>query len=66
MHTRVDVDQEDWPSINSWMDVILDKLDGLELVTALDYLDLSEESAETGYSRTRPFTATMTVSVVVA
>ncbi len=47
------------------MNGVLEKLDRLELVTAMDYLDLSEQSTDTGYSRTRPFTATMTVSITL-
>jgi len=59
---RVDVDLEDWPVINAWMDSLLESLASLELNTSSDYLDLSVMEEETGHSRTRPFMAEMTVS----
>lgn len=62
LHSRVDVDLEDWPVINKWMESVLDKIKKLELKTNMDYLDLTNQTEDTGYSRTKPFTAAMTVS----
>ena len=61
LHSRVDVDLEDWPVINKWMDGVLDKITKLNLTTSVDYLDLSDQTEDNGYSRTKPFTSTMTV-----
>lgn len=63
LHSRVDVDLEDWPVINKWMDGVLNKITelNLNLTTSVDYLDLSDQSEENGYSRTYPFTSAMTV-----
>ena len=59
----VEVDQEDWPVIDSWIAAVSSSLLGLPLTTAVDYLDLSSQGGEGegGFSRTRPFTSTMTV-----
>lgn len=62
IHARVDVDLEDWPTINGWMDTALENVSKLDLSTSTDYLDLSVIEEETGHSRTRPFLAQMTVS----
>ena len=62
LYNRVDVDLEDWSLINKWMDAVLDSLVKLDLETRMDYLDLSNQVEESGYSRTRPFKARMTVS----
>lgn len=62
LHSRVDVDLEDWPVINKWVDNILNEVTKLELTTSVDYLDLSNQTEDSGYSRTKPFTSTMKVS----
>lgn len=62
LYSRVDVDLEDWPVINKWMVGVLDKVTKLELTTDVDYLDLSNQTEDTGYSRTKPFTSVMAVS----
>ena len=62
LYRRVDIDQEDWPSIEGWMEGLLERVAELELRTEMDYLDLSAAGDETGHSRTRPFMAPMTVS----
>ncbi len=59
----MDIDLEDWPTINGWMDGALEALGRLDLSSATDYLDLSVLEEETGHSRTRPFMAEMTVSL---
>ena len=64
LHSRVDVDLEDWPVINKWMNGVLNNITDLNLATSVDYLDLSDQSEDTGYSRTNPFTSTMTVNAV--
>lgn len=66
IHTRVDVDLEDWTVINTWMEGVLDKITELELTTCIDYLDLSKQQYydDDAYSRTRPFTSTITVRVI--
>jgi len=58
----VDIDQEDWPSINTWMEGVTQEVAKLNLRTEMDYLDLSALE-DTGYSRTRPFLAEMIVSL---
>ena len=58
----MDVDLEDWPTINGWMDSALEGVAKLDLSTRMDYLDLSVMEEEVGHSRTRPFMAQMTVS----
>lgn len=63
MYSRVDVDLEDWSVINKWMDGVLDGLVKLDLETKMDYLDLSNQVEESGYTRTRPFISTMKVSL---
>ena len=63
LHSRVDVDLEDWSVINKWKDGVLDKIMKLELTTSIDYIDLSNQTEDTGYSRTKPFISTMMVSV---
>ena len=63
LHSRVDVDLEDWSVINKWKDGVLDKITKLELTTNIDYIDLSNQTEDTGYSRTKPFISTMMVSV---
>ncbi len=63
LQARVDIDLEDWPTINGWMDGALEALGQLDLSSATDYLDLSVIEEETGHSRTRPFMAEMTVSL---
>ena len=62
LHRRVDIDQEDWPKISSWMEGVVGEVTKLDLKTDTDYLDLSAVE-ETGHSRTRPFLAEMTVSL---
>ena len=62
LYKRVDIDQEDWPSIEGWMEGLLERVVGLDLKTEMDYLDLSSVGEESGHSRTRPFMAPMTVS----
>ena len=57
----MDIDLEDWPAINGWMDGALGGVAKLELKSANDYLDLSVMEEETGHSRTRPFMSEMTV-----
>ena len=57
----MDIDLEDWPAINGWMDGALEGVAKLELRSANDYLDLSVMEEETGHSRTRPFMSKMTV-----
>lgn len=61
LYRRVDIDQEDWPSIEGWMEGLLERVVELDLRTELDYLDLSSTGDETGHGRTRPFMAPMTV-----
>ena len=61
LHSRVDVDLEDWPVIDKWMNSVLNKITDLNLTTSIDYLDLSNQKEDNGYSRTNPFTSTMTV-----
>jgi hypothetical protein len=61
----VDVDLEDWPVINKWMDGVLNKITELNLATSVDYLDLSDQSEDNGYSRTNPFTSIMTVNAIL-
>ena len=62
IHPRVDVDLEDWGAIDKWMEGVLEKLVQLEIPVASDYLELSLPEEDTGVSRTRPFSAKMTVS----
>ena len=63
LHNRVDIDQEDWPNIDGWMEGVVERVGDLELSTTMDYLDLSSLGEEdSGYSRTRPFFSSMTVS----
>ena len=50
--------------INKWMNGVLNNITDLNLATSVDYLDLSDQSEDTGYSRTNPFTSTMTVNAV--
>ena len=50
--------------INKWMNGVLNNITDLNLATSIDYLDLSDQSEDTGYSRTNPFTSTMTVNAV--
>lgn len=47
--------------INKWIDGVLDKITKLNLRISVDYLDLSDQTEDSGYSRTNPFTSTMTV-----
>ena len=61
----MDVDLEDWPVINKWMDGVLKKITELNLATGVDYLDLSDQSEDNGYSRTNPFTSIMTVNATL-
>lgn len=61
----MDVDLEDWPVINKWMDGVLKKITELNLATSVDYLDLSDQSEDNGYSRTNPFTSIMTVNATL-
>ena len=65
IHSRVDIDQEDWLTINSWIEGIKHALLSLDLTIKLDYLDLTEqgENEENIYSRTHPYIATMVVSL---
>ena len=62
---RVDVDQEDWEAIGLWMEAARAGVVTLDLSTATDYLDLSQQAEDTGYSRTQPFWATISVRVMV-
>ena len=61
----MDVDLEDWPVINKWMDGVLKKITELNLATSVDYLDLSDQSEDNGYSRTRPFASIMIVNATL-
>lgn len=59
---RQDVDMEDWSIINKWMDKVINYILSAKLTTSLDYIqhgDITEEL----YSRTRPFIATLIVSL---
>ena len=51
--------------INKWMDGVLKKITELNLATSVDYLDLSDQIEDNGYSRTNPFTSTMTVNAML-
>ena len=62
--SRVDVDQEDWEAIGLWMKGVVAGVTALELTTATDYLDLSQQTEDTGYSRTQPFMARISVRVM--
>ena len=63
IQSSVDVDQEDWSAIDGWISAVINSLLSLSLKTAVDYLDLSAQGeGEGGFSRTRPFMSTMTVS----
>ncbi len=64
MHPRVDVDLEDWGVIDKWMEEVLQKVLQLDIPVATDYLELSLPEEDTGVSRTRPFTAEMTVRTI--
>ena len=61
LHPRVDVDLEDWTVINEWEDNVLNQVTKLELTLRMDYLDLSNQAEDVGYSRTKPFMSTMMV-----
>ena len=62
---RVDVDQEDWQAIGSWMGGVVSGLQGVGLQSRSDYLILPDSSTEEGFSRTRPFMATLTVRYII-
>ena len=61
----MDIDQEDWLTIDSWIKNITDALSSIELALELDYLDLTNqgEEEEGVYTRTRPLMAEMMVSI---
>ena len=61
----MDIDQEDWLTIDSWIKNITDTLSSIELALELDYLDLTNqgEEEEGVYTRTRPLMAEMIVSI---
>ena len=59
--SRVDVDQEDWEAIGLWVEAVRAGVVALELATGTDYLDLSQQAEDTGYSRTQPFWARISV-----
>ena len=59
------MDQEDWEAIGLWIEAARASVVALELSTATDYLDLSQQVEDTGYSRTQPFWATISVSEMV-
>ena len=59
--SRVDVDQEDWEAIGLWVEAVRAGVVALELATGADYLDLSQQAEDTGYSRTQPFWARISV-----
>ena len=63
LHERVDVDLEDWGVIDRWMEEVMEKVVTLESPVATDYLELALPEEDTGVSRTRPFSAKMTVSL---
>eukprot|EP00731_Ephydatia_muelleri_P028222 Em0019g1095a len=58
---RIDVDQEDASSIEKWFDQVLRVLPTLKLDTAVDYLDLSADQVEDGFSKRMPYSAKITV-----
>lgn len=61
---RCDIDQEDWALIKEWMGAVLSALKQVELDCRHDYLSL-DITDDTGFSRTRPYMGTLTVSDVV-
>lgn len=65
---RVDIDQEDWDLINTWLDTLVDRLNDIrnDIPVCLDYLGttLVDDEEDTGFCRSRPFMATVTVSSV--
>ena len=62
---RVDIDQEDWDIINTWLDTLVERLDDIrdDIPVCMDYLGpmLLDEEGESGFHRTRPFMAVVTV-----
>lgn len=62
---RVDIDQEDWTSINSWIAAVTASLDTVQLESKLDYLQLPQPTDEDGISRTSPYMATLKVNIVL-
>ena len=58
---RVDIDQEDWPAIHHWVGGVVSGLEGVGLQSHLDYLSVSNGTEQTGFSRTQPFMATLSV-----
>ena len=65
MCNRVDVDQEDQSSINKWFDQVLRTLPTLKLGVAMDYLDLSSDQVEDGFSKRMPYSAKIGVSAML-
>lgn len=61
---RIDVDQEDASSIEKWFDQVLCVLPTLKLDTAVDYLDLSADQVEDGFSKRMPYSAKITVRAI--
>ena len=61
---RSDIDQEDWPAIHRWMQQVLSAFRELKLEHRHDYLNL-EAAEDTGFGRTRPYMATLTVRWLV-
>ena len=57
---RQDVDQEDWHSINRWMDTVIEKLDSIPIESRMDYLVV--DNTDDGFNRNRPFMATLKVN----
>ena len=63
LYPRVDVDQEDWEQIDQWIDYVVKGVLSINLPIQMDYLDLSQLTEESGFSRTKPFFATITVCI---
>ena len=64
MCNRIDVDQEDASSINKWFDQVLRVLPTLKMGTAMDYLDLSADQMEDGFSKQMPYSAKIQVVAI--
>ena len=54
-----DIDQEDWGTINKWMDDVTSSLSALSIESRQDYLVI--ERFEEGYNRNKPFMARLKV-----
>jgi sulfite reductase (NADPH) flavoprotein alpha-component len=61
---RVDINQEDWNIINTWLDMLVERLGDIRdnINVCMDYLGpiLLKEEDELGFHRARPFMATVT------